>query len=105
MTLSSPTLNARLPLGVNRTPATLPSWPRTTRREDPLAAFTNDTDPVDVLAAAKKIDQSLFTAYAGVPLLERTGAVVTAAGVGGVAYTSQPNGLPPAFWTWTPPQP
>lgn len=70
-----------------------------------FAGLTNDTDPVDVLAAAKKIDQSLFTAYAGVPLLERTGAVVTADGVGGVAYTSQPNGLPPAFWTWTPPQP
>lgn len=70
-----------------------------------FAALTTHTDPVDVLAEAKKIDQSLFTAYAGVPLLERTGTVVAAAGVGGVAYTSEPGGVPPAFWTWTPPQP
>ncbi|MDQ1121751.1 peptide/nickel transport system substrate-binding protein [Microbacterium trichothecenolyticum] len=70
-----------------------------------FAELTKDTDPVDVLAAAKKIDQSLFTAYAGVPLMERTGAVVTATGVGGVTYTSEPNGIPPAFWTWTAPQP
>ncbi|WP_150957633.1 ABC transporter substrate-binding protein [Microbacterium testaceum] len=66
--------------------------------------LTTHTDPVDVLAEAKLIDRSLFAAYAGVPLLERTGAVVSAAGVGGVTYTSEPDGLPPAFWTWSPPQ-
>ncbi|BFM23038.1 ABC transporter substrate-binding protein [Microbacterium sp. che218] len=66
--------------------------------------LTVHTDPVDVLSEAKEIDRSLFTAYAGVPLLERTGAVVAAAGVGGVTYTSEPDGVPPAFWTWSPPQ-
>ncbi|MFF7683547.1 ABC transporter substrate-binding protein [Microbacterium sp. NPDC007973] len=66
--------------------------------------LTVHTDPVDVLSEAKEIDRSLFAAYAGVPLLERTGAVVTAEGVGGVAYTSEPDGVPPAFWTWSPPQ-
>lgn len=68
-----------------------------------FAQLTVHTDPVDVLAEAKEIDRSLFASFAGVPLLERTGAVVTAAGVGGVGYTSEPDGVPPAFWTWTPP--
>ncbi|MFJ4039256.1 ABC transporter substrate-binding protein [Microbacterium sp. NPDC090007] len=63
------------------------------------------TDPVDVLAEAREIDRSLFAVFAGVPLLERTGAVVAAEGVGGVAYTSEPDGVPPAFWTWSAPQP
>ncbi|MBQ9917248.1 MAG: hypothetical protein IJO71_08620 [Microbacterium sp.] len=67
--------------------------------------MTRDTDPVDVLAAAKEIDRALFEAYAGVPLLERTGAVAVGKGVGGVTYTSEPNGVPPSFWTWTPPAP
>lgn len=69
-----------------------------------FADLTVHTDPVDVLAEAKEIDRSLFSAFAGVPLLERTGAVVTADGVGGVGYTSEPDGVPPAFWTWSPPQ-
>ena len=63
--------------------------------------LTNDTDPVDVLASAKDIDRSLFTAYAGVPLFERTGAVAVGKGVQGVAYTSEPDGVPPSFWTWS----
>lgn len=67
--------------------------------------LTVHTDPVDVLGEAREIDRSLFSVYAGVPLLERTGAVATAAGVGGVGYTSEPDGIPPAFWTWSPPQP
>ncbi len=69
-----------------------------------FADLTVHTDPVDVLAEAKEIDRSLFAVFAGVPLLERTGAVVTADGVGGVGYTSEPDGVPPAFWTWTAPQ-
>ncbi|MDT0117666.1 ABC transporter substrate-binding protein [Microbacterium sp. PRF11] len=64
--------------------------------------LTVHTDPVDVLGEAREIDRSLFSVYAGVPLLERTGAVATAAGVGGVGYTSEPDGIPPAFWTWSP---
>lgn len=67
--------------------------------------MTRDTDPVDVLAAAKDIDRALFAEYAGVPLFERTGAVAVGKGVGGVTYTSEPNGIPPSFWTWTPPAP
>ncbi|WP_295838829.1 ABC transporter substrate-binding protein [uncultured Microbacterium sp.] len=67
--------------------------------------LTVHTDPVDVLGEARDIDRSLFSVYAGIPLLERTGAVATAAGVGGVGYTSEPDGIPPAFWTWSPPQP
>lgn len=62
--------------------------------------LTTDTDPVDVLARAKDIDRALFTAYAGVPLFERTGAVAVAKGVQGVEYTSEPDGVPPSFWTW-----
>lgn len=70
-----------------------------------FAQLTVHTDPVDVLSDAKEIDRSLFAAFAGVPLLERTGAVVTAEGVGGVDYTSEPDGVPPAFWAWSaPPQ-
>jgi peptide/nickel transport system substrate-binding protein len=70
-----------------------------------FAELTVHTDPVDILAEAKEIDRSLFAAFAGVPLFERTGAVVSAAGVGGVDYTSEPDGVPPAFWTWSaPPQ-
>ena len=57
-----------------------------------FADLTVHTDPVDVLSEAKEIDRSLFTAFAGLPLLERTGAVVTADGVGGVDYTSEPDG-------------
>ncbi|KEP76069.1 hypothetical protein HR12_10585 [Microbacterium sp. SUBG005] len=72
--------------------------------EELFDQLTVHTDPVDVLAEAKEIDRSLFADFAGVPLLERTGAVVTAEGVGGVAYTSEPDGVPPAFWTWSPPQ-
>ena len=63
--------------------------------------LTTDTDPVDVLAGAKEIDRALFTAYAGVPLFERTGAVAVGKGVQGVAYTSEPEGVPPSFWTWS----
>jgi len=63
--------------------------------------LTDDTDPVDVLARAKEIDRSLFTAYAGVPLFERNGAVAVAKGVDGVEYTSEPDGVPPSFWTWS----
>lgn len=70
-----------------------------------FAQLTVHTDPVDVLAEAKEIDRSLFSAFAGVPLLERTGAVATADGVGGVDYTSEPDGVPPAFWTWSAPSP
>lgn len=70
-----------------------------------FAELTVHTDPVDILAEAKEIDRSLFAAFAGVPLFERTGAVVSAEGVGGVDYTSEPDGVPPAFWTWSaPPQ-
>lgn len=65
--------------------------------------MTRETDPVDVLAAAKDIDRALFAEYAGVPLFERTGAVAVGKGIGGVTYTSEPNGIPPSFWTWTPP--
>ncbi|WP_285136982.1 ABC transporter substrate-binding protein [Microbacterium sp. lyk4-40-TSB-66] len=73
--------------------------------DDLFAELTVHTDPVDILAEAKEIDRSLFTAFAGVPLFERTGAVVSAEGVGGVDYTSEPDGVPPAFWTWSaPPQ-
>jgi peptide/nickel transport system substrate-binding protein len=72
--------------------------------DDLFAELTVHTDPVDVLAEAKEIDRSLFSAFAGLPLLERTGAVVTAQGVGGVSYTSEPDGVPPAFWTWSAPQ-
>jgi peptide/nickel transport system substrate-binding protein len=73
--------------------------------EELFAELTVHTDPVDILAEAKEIDRSLFTAFAGVPLFERTGAVVSAAGVGEVDYTSEPDGMPPAFWTWSaPPQ-
>ncbi len=68
-----------------------------------FAELTVHTDPVDILAEAKEIDRSLFAAYAGVPLFERTGAVVSAEGVGGVDYTSEPDGVPPAFWTWSGP--
>ena len=71
--------------------------------EETFAEMTRDTDPVDVLANAKEIDRSLFGAYAGVPLLERTGAIAVAKGVGGVTYTAEPDGVPPSFWTWTPP--
>lgn len=72
--------------------------------EELFAQLTLHTDPVDVLSEAREIDRSLFAAYAGVPLLERTGAVVAAQGIGGVTYTSEPDGVPPAFWTWSPPQ-
>lgn len=68
-----------------------------------FAELTVHTDPVDILAEAKEIDRSLFAAYAGVPLFERTGAVVSAEGIGGVDYTSEPDGVPPAFWTWSGP--
>ncbi|MCT2086856.1 ABC transporter substrate-binding protein [Microbacterium enclense] len=71
--------------------------------EETFAEMTRDTDPVDVLAGAREIDRALFEAYAGIPLLERTGAVAVANGVGGVTYTSEPDGVPPSFWTWTPP--
>ncbi|MBN9210243.1 MAG: hypothetical protein BGO45_11380 [Microbacterium sp. 71-36] len=77
----------------------------TVEAEKTFDKMTRDTDPVDVLAAAKEIDRALFDAYAGVPLLERTGAVAVGKGVGGVTYTSEPNGIPPSFWTWTPPAP
>lgn len=73
--------------------------------EDEFAELTRDTDPVDVLAHAKEIDRTLFAEFTGVPLLERTGAVAVAKGVGGVPYTSEPNGMPPSFWTWSPPAP
>lgn len=73
--------------------------------EDEFAELTRDTDPVDVLAHAKEIDRALFAEFTGVPLLERTGAVAVAKGVGGVLYTSEPNGMPPSFWTWSPPAP
>ena len=69
-----------------------------------FADLTVHTDPVDVLSEAKEIDRSLFTAFAGLPLLERTGAVVTADGGGGGGDTSEPDGVPPAFWAWTAPQ-
>jgi peptide/nickel transport system substrate-binding protein len=77
----------------------------TAEAEQTFDEMTRDTDPVDVLARAKDIDRALFTAYAGVPLLERTGAVAVGKGVGGVTYTAEPGGVPPAFWTWTPPSP
>ncbi|MFN3431027.1 MAG: DNA-binding protein WhiA [Candidatus Sericytochromatia bacterium] len=69
------------------------------------AQMTRDTDPVDVLERAKEIDRAFFEAYAGVPLLERTGAIAVGPGVSGVPYTSEPNGVPPSFWTWSPPTP
>lgn len=70
-----------------------------------FAQMTRDTDPVDVLERAKEIDRAFFEAYAGVPLLERTGAIAVGPGVSGVPYTSEPNGVPPSFWTWSPPTP
>lgn len=73
--------------------------------EREFAEMTLDTDPVDVLAHAKEIDRALFADFAGVPLLERTGAIAAGKGVGGVTYTSEPDGVPPAFWTWSPPAP
>lgn len=73
--------------------------------EREFAEMTLDTDPVDVLAHAKEIDRALFADFAGVPLLERTGAIAAGKGVGGVTYTSEPQGVPPAFWTWSPPSP
>jgi len=66
-----------------------------------FATLKKSTDPVDVLAQAKEIDKALFASYAGVPLLERTGAIATSSAVGGVTYTSDPDGIPPAFWNWT----
>lgn len=72
---------------------------------DAVAAFARlrvETDPVGVLEQAKQIDRALFGTFAGVPLLERTGAVAVKDGVGGVTYTSEPDGVPPAFWDWTP---
>jgi peptide/nickel transport system substrate-binding protein len=77
----------------------------TVEAEKTFREMTRDTDPVDVLARATEIDRALFAAYAGVPLLERTGAIAVAKGVGGVTYTSEPNGVPPSFWTWSPPEP
>ena len=73
--------------------------------EEIFDQMVRDTDPVDVLANAKEIDRALFAVYAGIPLLERTGAVAVGKGVGGVTYTGEPDGVPPAFWTWTPPAP
>lgn len=73
--------------------------------EEQFAQMTLDTDPVDVLAHAKEIDRALFADFAGVPLLERTGAIAVGKGVGGVTYTSEPDGVPPSFWTWSPPSP
>ena len=70
-----------------------------------FAQMTRDTDPVDVLERAKEIDRAFFAAHAGVPLLVRTGAVAVGAGVGGVPYTSEPNGVPPSFWAWSAPSP
>lgn len=72
---------------------------------DAVAAFARlrvETDPVGVLEQAKQIDRALFETHAGVPLLERTGAVAVKEGVEGVTYTSEPNGVPPAFWDWAP---
>ena len=77
----------------------------TVEAEQAFDEMIRDTDPVDVLARAQEIDRALFAAYAGVPLLERTGAVAVGKGVGGVTYTAEPDGIPPAFWTWTPPTP
>ena len=80
---------------------------------------TKDPDMSFVVSAVEAIAEYLHpgmlvilesTTYPGTteelvqPLLERTGAVVTADGVGGVDYTSEPDGVPPAFWAWTAPQ-
>lgn len=72
---------------------------------DAVRAFAQlriETDPVGVLERAKEIDRAMFGTFAGVPLLERTGAVAVREGVTGVAYTSEPDGVPPAFWQWAP---
>lgn len=75
----------------------------TAEAEQTFEQMTRDTDPVDVLERAKEIDRALFASYAGIPLLERTGAIAVAEGVGGVTYTSEPDGIPPSFWTWSAP--